>query len=248
MDAQGHGTVPGIDTGNHAGNQLLLLGAELVIDHPLLRLTDALDNDLAGGLRGYPAEVPGLDLHADHIAQLGLGQGVSCLVQADLRGGVVHHLHHFLLQKQADSGGLLIGLDDQIFPHPLVVLLIGGQKGLGNLLHHIAGLDALLLLNLGDGGKELLAVQLIAVDFFGCSLSHDSFLLKQRKRRRSLYSFCAAGRPNGGRVRQNRGYSRTRAISFFSKFTGLPPTSRVTFPSSKARSRPTWSLRPSLGR
>ena len=226
VDAQSDGAVAGVDAGDDAGEQLVLLVAELVIDHALLGLADALDDDLAGGLGGHAAKVLGLDLHADHVAQLGLGQDQAGLLQADLGGGIVYLLHDVLLQKQADGAGVGVGVNDQIIAHALVVPAIGGQQSLGDLLHHITGLDALLLLDLGDGGKKLLAVQFVAVCGFCRSLSHSVFLLKYQK----------------------RGYSRTSAISFFSKMAGSPPTSRVTSPSCQDRSAPTKSFRPSRGR
>ena len=176
MEPEGHRAVPGVDAGNHAGEQLVLFGAELVVDHPLFRLPDALDDDLPGGLGGDAAEGPCLDLYAHRVAQLGLGQGAAGLLQADLHGGVIHLLHDLLFQKQTDGAVRLVGLNDQVVPHALVVPAVGGQQGLGHLFHHIAGLNAFFLLNLMNGLKEFLAIHLIGVDLLLChSLSHGVF-------------------------------------------------------------------------
>ena len=173
-DAQGHCTAAGINPGDDASEDLVLLGGELVIDHPLLRLPDSLNDDLAGSLGGDAAEVLGLDLNADGVPQLHSGQGQAGLLQADLSARIVHLLHHLFFQEHADHSGLLVGLHGQVVTHPLVVPAVGGDQGLGDLFHHIALFDALLLLDLGDGGKKLLAVQLGAVDLFRYSLSHGN--------------------------------------------------------------------------
>ena len=176
-DAHRGRTVAGVDAGDHAGEQLVLLGGELVVHHALLSLPDALDDDLPGGLSGDAAKALGLDLDADHVPQLGAGEGGLGLGQADLAGGVVHLLHHVLFQEHPDGVGLRIGVYHQVVAHALVVPPVGGHQRLGDLFHHVAGLDALFLLDLSDGGKKLLAVQLIIVDLLGRFLSHDRFLL-----------------------------------------------------------------------
>ena len=176
-DAQGGSPGAGVDAGDLAGEQLVLLGGELVVHHALLRLPDALDDDLAGGLGGDAAKALGLDLNADHVPQLGPGEGGLGLGQADLGGGVVYLLHHVLFQEHAHGVGLRIGVHHQVVAHALVVPAVGGDQGLGDLLHHIAGLDPLLLLDLSDGGEKLGTVQLVVVDFLGRLLSHECFLL-----------------------------------------------------------------------
>ena len=55
----------------------MLLGVELIVDHAPLGLADALDDNLTGGLGGDAAEILGLDLDADHVAELGVGSIVS---------------------------------------------------------------------------------------------------------------------------------------------------------------------------
>ena len=131
-----------------------------------LGLPDTLDNDLAGGLGGNAAKVLGLDLDADHIPQLGVGDGPAGLLQRHLGGRVVHGLHDVLEDEHAHLAGLGVGLDLNVVPGALVVPLVGRGQGLGDLLHHIAGGNALLLLDLGNGGEKLLAVVLAAVGLF----------------------------------------------------------------------------------
>ena len=172
-DAQGDRAVAGVYPGNSAQKHLVLFGAEHVIDHAVLRLPHALDDHLAGGLGGDAAEVAGLDLNADHIPCLGGGEALAGLVQGDLGEGVGDLLHDLFFYKHADGLGDLVGLHKDVVGDALVVPFIGGDQGLGDLFQHIAFGDPLFLFNQGDGGKEFLAVQLVAFCGFRCFLSHD---------------------------------------------------------------------------
>ena len=173
-DAQGDGPVPGIHAGDGTHQHLMLLGAEHVVDHAVLGFPHALDDDLPGRLGGDAAEVPGLDLDADHVAALGGGQALAGLGQGDLGGGVRDFLYDLLLDVHPHGLGDLVGLHEHVVGHALVVPLVGGDQGLGDLLQHVVPGDALLFLDQGDGGKEFLAVQLIAFRcFLRCFFCHD---------------------------------------------------------------------------
>ena len=100
-EADGHRAVALVHPGDGAGQNLVLLGGELIENHPPLRLAHALDNDLAGGLGGDAAKIFGLDLNAQHVSQLGPGQGPLGVVQADFGVGIVHRLHHVLFDEHA---------------------------------------------------------------------------------------------------------------------------------------------------
>ena len=64
-------------SGNYAGEDLVLLGGELIINHAPLGLTHTLNDDLAGSLGGDAAKVPGLDpvsyTHLDVYKRQGRG-------------------------------------------------------------------------------------------------------------------------------------------------------------------------------
>ena len=132
----------------------------------MLGLPHPLDDHLAGGLGGDPAKVPGFDLDADHVPGLGGGEALPGLVQGDLGGGVGDLFHDLLLDEHADGLGNLVGLHKDVVGDPLVVPLVGGDQGLGDLLQHVVFGDALLLFNELDGGEELLPVQFIALGRF----------------------------------------------------------------------------------
>lgn len=141
----------------------MLFGVKLVVDHAALGLADALDDDLAGGLGGDAAKILGLDLDADHVAQLGVGQGLPGLLQGDFGGAVVYGLHHVLFDVHAYIALVRVGPDLDVISRPVVVSLVGGGQCLGNFLHHISRWDTLLLFDLGNGGEKFLAVILAVV-------------------------------------------------------------------------------------
>ena len=69
-DPQGHGAGAGVDPGHHAGEDLVLLGVELVIDHAPLGLPEALDNDLLAVAGGDAAELRVVHRDVHHVADL----------------------------------------------------------------------------------------------------------------------------------------------------------------------------------
>ena len=176
-EPDGHRTVALVHPGDGAGQDLVLLGGELVEDHAALGLPHALDDDLPGGLGGDAAEVLGLDLDAQHVPELGPGQGLPGVLQGDLGVRVVHHLHDVLLDEHAHVPALLVGVHHHVVGDALVVPLVGGHQGLGDLFQHVGLGDALVLFNIGDGGEKFLGVQLRALcgDLF---LSHVVLLLQ----------------------------------------------------------------------
>ena len=181
-DAEIHCAGAGVHAGDHTGEKLVLLGGELIVYHATLGLAHTLNDDLPGGLGGDAAEVPGLDLNADNVAQLGVGQLQPGLVQAHLRELVVDGLHHVLFDEHADLAPLLVGVHGDVVPSALVVPLVGGDQGLGDFFHHVALGDALFLLDHVNGGKELLAVQLVGLLGFCISLGHVTYLLTSSRR------------------------------------------------------------------
>src|SRR5699024_3867368 len=57
-----------VDAGDHAGQDLVLLALKLRDHHAALRLADALDDDLLGGLGRDAAERLGRDVDIDDVA------------------------------------------------------------------------------------------------------------------------------------------------------------------------------------
>ena len=141
----------------------MLLGGELVEHHAALGLPHALNDDLTGGLGGDAAEVLRLDLDAQHVAQLGPGQSLPGVLKAHLGVGVIDGLHHVLLDVHADLALFLVGVHGDVVGDALVVPLVGGHQRLGDLLDHVCLGDALFLLDVSNGGEELLRVQLRAL-------------------------------------------------------------------------------------
>ena len=87
---------------------------ELLEDHLLLRLADALHDRLLGGLGGDAAEVVGGDLHFQKVAELGIGFDPLGAVEGDLIVGVHDSLDHQKIGQSADHHGLGINLDAEI--------------------------------------------------------------------------------------------------------------------------------------
>ena len=153
-DADGNGAVARLDVGDHAGEDLVLLGGELVVDDAALGLADALDDDLLGSLGGDAAELLGLHRDRDRVAHLGAAADLLGGLENDLVAGVLHRLDDGLVHDHLD---LLLVLVQQ---HLDVVLALGivpaegGQHGLLDLVVHIGAGDALFLLDVLDGFKE----------------------------------------------------------------------------------------------
>ena len=136
-DPQGHGVGAGGDPGHHAGEDLVLLGVELLVDHAALRLADALNDDLLGSLRRDAAELLGLDRDADHVADLGaLADAVRRLL-ADLDIRVDDARDDRLLDDHLDLLFRLVENDLHVVLAVGRVLAERRQHGLTDLLIHI---------------------------------------------------------------------------------------------------------------
>ena len=161
----------GVGAGDHAGNQLLGLAHKLLVDHVALRLPDALDNHLACGLGGDAAEVLGFQLAAHHVPQLHCGQEAPGLLQRDLRIRVGHFLHHVPADNDPHRVLLRVREHYDVFLRALVVPLVGGHQGLGDLLHHICFGNAFFLFNHVQGRKKFFCFLLRSRSFLLCGSS-----------------------------------------------------------------------------
>ena len=126
-----------VDLIDDAGEDLMLLGVELLVDHAALRLSDALNDDLLGSLRRDAAELLGLDRDADHVADLGaLADAVRRLL-ADLDIRVDDARDDRLLDDHLDLLFRLVENDLHVVLAVGRVLAERRQHGLTDLLIHI---------------------------------------------------------------------------------------------------------------
>ena len=113
-DAEIDVAAAGIDAGHGSGEDLMLLGAPLVVDHAVLSLPQALNDDLLAVTGGNAAELHILHREAHHTAQFILGRDASGLLQRDLGAGVLHLLHDLLLHEHLQVTLLLVDLHHHV--------------------------------------------------------------------------------------------------------------------------------------
>ena len=158
-DLKGGVAGTGIHAGDDAGEDLVLLGVELVIDHAALGLPQALDDDLLAVAGGDAAELHVVHGKVDGVADLILGGEGPGLLQGHLVGGihVILLVHHGLLDIHLQGLMLLVHVHDNVL-HVGVVPLVGGGQGLDDLIHHEGLGDVALLLQQGQRREDLGAV------------------------------------------------------------------------------------------
>src|SRR5699024_5679984 len=140
--------------GDHAREYLVLLRGELVIDYAPLRLADALDDDLLGGLGGDTAEFLRLNRDGDDVPDLRLLREPVRGVQVQLRRRVLDLVHDGLVDDELDALLALVQYYLHVFAVFRVVLPEGGQHGLLYLLEHVPAGYALFLLYVLHRGEE----------------------------------------------------------------------------------------------
>ena len=72
-DAQGDVAVPRVDSGDHAGKNLMLLGVKLLINHAALGFAQTLNDDLLAVARGDAAKVRVVHGDVNYVADFILG-------------------------------------------------------------------------------------------------------------------------------------------------------------------------------
>ncbi len=244
-DADGHRTVSRLDMADDAGEDLMLLGGELLVNDAALRLADALDDDLLCRLGGDAAELLGLHGNGDQIAELGAAADLPGGLEIDLVAGVLDLLHHGLHDVHLDA--LLVLVDDDLD----IVLTLGivaaesRQHGLTDFIVHIVAGNAFFLLDVLDGFKKFSVHASLS-----CNNSTDLMICAEAAMcaPMRLQSFLCPRRPKGPKpegssVRsplrnpfrwgdQKETCRLTFAICGFSKLSVSPPTDRLSFPSS----------------
>jgi hypothetical protein len=152
-----------LEAPHDAVHDLALAVLVLVEDDVALGVANALDDHLLGGLREDAAEVGGVELDADLVADLGVRVELARAVEDDLRGRVRDPLDDLAKLEQLDLGGLAVeaGLDLLLLPELLAGrldhrLFEGADDGLA--------VDAFVL-------RELLDLSLERCDVHGSSKS-----------------------------------------------------------------------------
>ena len=149
----------GIHTQNGAGHQLLALGGVAVVDDTTLRLADALNHHLLGGLGGDAAEF--LDVHGDGhgVAHLGVGIDVPGGVHGDFQSQVGELVNHGLDLMHTQA--VLAEVHHHIFcgniPVILPILAVCVGEGLLQAIHHIVHGNPLELFQLPEALEDFLA-------------------------------------------------------------------------------------------
>ena len=88
--AQLHIHALGLHALNDSGEDLVFLLGILVVDLALLRLADALHDDLLGRLRRSAQEARGRHVDFGDVAHAVIGADLERVLQGDLVGGVLH--------------------------------------------------------------------------------------------------------------------------------------------------------------
>ena len=136
-DLQKRATGARVDLIDDAGEDLVLFGVELLVDHAALRLANALNDDLLGSLRRDAAELLGLDRDADHVADLGALADAVRRFLTDLHIRIDHARDNRLLDDHFDLLFCLIENDLHVVLAIGRVLAERRQHGLTDLLVHI---------------------------------------------------------------------------------------------------------------
>jgi len=151
-DADDHVAAHGLDAQNGAGQDLVLLRGEGVEHHAALGLADALDDDLLGGLGGNAAESLRFDIHVHEVAQLGMLVNLLRGVERDLGRGRKHILDDLFLDIHLHV--VVLDLDEHVVGIAVLVLFIGRDESLRDLVDHIGLRDAPFLFQLRQRGEN----------------------------------------------------------------------------------------------
>jgi hypothetical protein len=130
-----------------------MITSELLVDHVLLDLADALHDRLAGGLRGNATEILRRHLDLELVANLGVGLELARLCKSDLVVRVLHLLDDERLRKRADVTRLRVDVDAQL-TRDGKRLLRGGQQRAGNRLDKDVAADSSFALEVVEHGEH----------------------------------------------------------------------------------------------
>ena len=191
-DAQGYVSRPGVHAADYAGEDLVLLGVELVIDHAPLGLPQALDNDLLAVSGGNAAKLHVVHRDIDDAAYIHpavLGPG---LLGAHLGAGIFHFLHDFLLDVHPQVLLGLVHVYNHVL-HALVVFFVGCGQSLDNFIHHEGGGNAPLLLQHIQRDKNLITFHVVTPIIF-----HKKLLVPSKFNSQAAQSHLILPKGHGG--------------------------------------------------
>ncbi|MPM44086.1 hypothetical protein SDC9_90764 [bioreactor metagenome] len=159
-DAQRDVSVSRVQPGDHAGENLMLLGVELLVHHASLGLPKALNDHLLTVTGGNAAKVRVVHGDVDHVANFVFGGKLFGLLQGHFVEGVhvVFLVHHVFLDKHLKRPALHIHVHDHVIHLILAIPFIGGDQRLDNFLQHKGLGDVPLLFNHLKRGENLIAI------------------------------------------------------------------------------------------
>ena len=140
--------------GDDAGQNLMLLGSELLKDEAALGFTYALNDDLLCSLRRDAAELLGLHRHADDVADLRALADLLCSFQIYLKIGILNFLDNGLLHDHVYALLVLVQNDLDIVRAVRIVAAESREHRLIYFVVHVASGNALFLLDIFYGFKK----------------------------------------------------------------------------------------------
>ena len=148
--AEVHDDVRALEPADGAIDDLAGAVLELVVDHLLLDLADALHHGLLGGLGGDAAEIARGDLHVNELTDLGVGLELLGLGLGDLVEFVANPIDDLELGHGLDLAGLRVDLDTEVIGGA-DGLLGGGKQSVRDGLNEDLALDAFFPLKIVEG-------------------------------------------------------------------------------------------------
>ena len=173
-----------VDGNNGGGDQLMGAGLHLAALQVALSLTQALTDDVLGGLGGDAAKFLGLQRGDHALADLVALADLLGILQADLGVGVLDVLHDVAQQAGAESADLGVDVDDNVVVLDLVVFLHSDDDCGLDLFDQIVLRQAALLFQRSESLKKfvvcsshfLVSSQLyVAVDRFQSIVNRTDF-------------------------------------------------------------------------
>ena len=153
-DADADASVARVHMGDDTGEDLVLLGGELLIDQASLRFADALDNHLLGRLGRDAAELLGLHRNRHGVAGLGPLRKLLRSILVDLVSGIGDLFHDQLVHLHVDALLVLVQNDLHVVFVLGMVAAESRQHGLADLVIHIGSGNALFFFDILNGSKE----------------------------------------------------------------------------------------------
>ena len=153
-DADGNASCPRLNAGYDAGEYLVLLGGEFLVDDAALGLTDTLNYDLLCGLRSNAAEFLGFNGDLYRITELGTLGDLLSGINIYLKRRILNLLNSDLVDVHLDALSALI---KQYFDIVSALGIIAAKSSLHSLLYlfvHILFGYPLFFFKILNCGKE----------------------------------------------------------------------------------------------